>query len=365
MVARLLWVVAVVVSLSSSVSATRPAALDEIHVVGPYVSGNLTVYLVRGPNLLGDKKYLTLSEGLEQKKVIVYEKQQVNELSVENLSDQDLYLQAGEIVKGGQQDRTLGRDMVVSAHSGQVPIGANCVEHGRWTQRGSESQSQFAASPNALASKELKQANYSGDQQGVWDKVSKAQEKLAANAPSLADAGGTLSQSPTSLELTVEDKAVASAAEAYEKGVAKNSQAFPDVIGFVFAINGKLNSGDVYASDELFGKMYPKLLHAAAVEALAEREPNSDQKVFDAPKPEAVEAMIKAVDIAKGEPQPMDAIGMEQQINQEAQMPQQPAARPVADRAVILKKQTNEVEMYETRDTETKAPFLHRAYLTK
>jgi hypothetical protein len=193
-----------------------------------------------------------------------------------------------------------------------------------------------------------------------------AQSKLAANAPSITAANGTLSQSPSSLELTVEDKAVASAAEGYEKDVTKNSEAFSDVVGFVFAINGKLNSGDVYASSALFAKMYPKLLHAAAVEAFAEREANSDKKVYDAPNPEAVEAMIKAVDNAKGEPQPMDAIGMEQQINQQAQMPQERVTRPVvSERTALVKKQTKEIEMYETRDTHTDASFLHRAYLTR
>ena len=42
------------------------------------------------------------------------------------------------------------------------------------------------------------------------------------------------------------------------------------VIGYAFAINGKVNSADVYASHELFQKLWPKLLESSAVEAFSE-----------------------------------------------------------------------------------------------
>ena len=42
------------------------------------------------------------------------------------------------------------------------------------------------------------------------------------------------------------------------------------MIGYVFAINGHINSADVYASRALFIKLWPKLLKASAVEAVAE-----------------------------------------------------------------------------------------------
>jgi hypothetical protein len=43
-----------------------------------------------------------------------------------------------------------------------------------------------------------------------------------------------------------------------------------DVIGIVMVINGKINSADTYGSSELFVKLWPKLLIAAAIEAVAE-----------------------------------------------------------------------------------------------
>src|SRR5205823_10284844 len=45
-----------------------------------------------------------------------------------------------------------------------------------------------------------------------------------------------------------------------------------DVIGYAFAINGKVNSADVYVSSALFKKLWPRLLKANAIEAIAEQQ---------------------------------------------------------------------------------------------
>jgi len=357
------WFFAAMVAGLGAVGSAAPEQVQSaIKVEGPYISGNLAVYLISGPNLLGDKKYLTLSEGLEHKTVIVRDKRDVNELTVENQSDQDLFVQAEEIVKGGQQDRTLGQDMVLSAHSGEIPIPANCVEPGRWTQRGNENANSFDASPNFLSSKALKESNYNGDQQAVWANAHTAQRQLAANTPGLDVAATT---SPSSLELTLEDKSVTTATATYEKDLAASLQPSQNAIGFMFAINGKLNSGDAYASPDLFNKMYPKLLHAAAIEALSERQPNSQGRLYDVPKAEVVGQMIEAVDAAKGEALTLDATEMEREINQQANLKSPVIASTGGNRAVIVKKQSDQMDLFETLDSQTAVAFLHRAYLTK
>ena len=77
------------------------------------------------------KTFLTLQEAMVQKKVVVYETKSVNELSIQNISDEDIYVQSGDIVKGGQQDRMIGVDLIVPRRSGKMPIAAFCVEHGQ------------------------------------------------------------------------------------------------------------------------------------------------------------------------------------------------------------------------------------------
>jgi len=69
---------------------------------------------------------------------------------------------------------------------------------------------------------------------------------------------------------------------AYIKHLSKIVESQPDAIGYAFAINGKLNSADVYASRELFARMWPKLLKASAIEAMAERSREKSSAGLDA-----------------------------------------------------------------------------------
>src|ERR1700745_3773875 len=106
-------------------------------ISGPYAGNNLTVFLIHGPDTLTGKPLLTLQEALEQKKIIVHETGQVNELAVENLArDQPVYIQFGDIVKGGRQDRIIANDLIVPPRSGKMAVVSFCVEQGRWSQRG-------------------------------------------------------------------------------------------------------------------------------------------------------------------------------------------------------------------------------------
>ena len=58
------------------------------------------------------KNFLTLQEALAQKKVIVYETKDVNELAIRNLSNQDVYLQSGDVVRGGERTAWVHRNYI-------------------------------------------------------------------------------------------------------------------------------------------------------------------------------------------------------------------------------------------------------------
>src|SRR6266851_2883185 len=55
-------------------------------ISGPFTHDNLTIFLLHGRDTLSGKPLLTLQEALEQKKAVVHETKDVNELSVENVS---------------------------------------------------------------------------------------------------------------------------------------------------------------------------------------------------------------------------------------------------------------------------------------
>src|SRR6266508_547847 len=283
-------------------SQTLPVA--DYTVSGPYTHKNLTIFLLRGAGQSAGRTPLTLQEAMKRKLVVVRETGDVNRLTIQNRSNQDVFVQAGDIVKGGQQDRVLALDLIVPPKSGRIPIDAFCVEQGRWSRRGNEAVAAFSASDNALASKDLKiAANVRRSQRDLWATVSKTHAKLALNIPvtpsptpaarrarrgaGSASGGGipvgggpatgigsvasvTDRASPSSLQLTLENKLVKATANDYVKNLSSSINGKRDVIGFVFAINGQINSADVYSSNALFAKLWPKMLQASAIEAIAE-----------------------------------------------------------------------------------------------
>jgi hypothetical protein len=303
-------------------------------ISGPYVYENLDVYLVHGSDQMRGRKLVPLAQALAEQKVIVRETGNVSSLTVENLSDQEVYVQAGEIVKGGRQDRVLSTDLVLPPKSGKVEIGSFCVEHGRWQKRGAEEADRFASSEAYLAHKDLKLANTKGDQGEVWQNVARVQEKLAANLQ--GEVRGA--QSGSSLQLTLENERVRKGVEGYVRALAPLLESHADAVGYAFAINGSLNSAELYGSPALFRALWPKLIRASAVEAVAERR---DGAPHTPPAIEAVRALL-------------DDSGAGTATEKATNTGTRAVARETSSRVVI-----------ETQETERKGAWIHQSYLKK
>jgi hypothetical protein len=108
-------------------------------------------------------------------------------------------------------------------------------------------------------------------QQEVWDNVASIQSKLAGSlgAPVAAP------QSRSSLQLALENDALNARQAGYVAALQAVGEKDDDVVGYVFAINGKLNSAELYPSNGLFRKMWGKLLRANATEAIGETSGDS------------------------------------------------------------------------------------------
>ena len=184
---------------------TQPLPLSQAaetpRVTPPLTHENLTVYFVYGADSVPDAKVMTLNEALERELAIVHETSDVNTLAVENKSpDYELFVQSGDIVKGGKQDRMAATDMLLPPQSGVVAMRAHCVEQGRWTGRGSEDSQRFKSSMKCAVGNEMKFANYGGQQKAVWQSVATNQGKLNDNLKSSVNAAA----SPTSFQLSLE-----------------------------------------------------------------------------------------------------------------------------------------------------------------
>jgi hypothetical protein len=302
---------------------------------GPYTCGNLTVFLVHGEDRLGGKNYLTLDEALEAKKVVVHETQNVNQLAIDNTSADEVFIQAGDIIKGGQQDRVLAYDLVVPAGAKKVPLSAFCVEAGRWRARAGEEVRSFASSKQQLATNALKgAARDAKSQQAVWKEVENAQAALSRNVM----AGVKDSRSETSLQLTLENKKVNEAIDSAVKKLSASTDGKGDAVGYVAAINGKVVSADVYGSPALFKKLWPKLLKASAVEAVAEQKKEAK---FEPPTAAAAQAFL--ADAGKGKR----------------------SEREVDKRINELRQEGEKAILFECRDKDCPSAPLRQSYLKK
>jgi len=352
-------------------TAGKDSKAAGIKLTGPFTYKNLTIFLVHGPDTIKDLHLITLAEALKEKKVLIRETGNVNELAVQNLSkDSDIFIQSGDIVKGGQQDRLLACDLVVPTGSAKMPLPSFCVESGRWQQRGNEDAAQFASTTGQASSKRLKLAggnlgggagnlgmmggspanqgggNFGGGgglglgglglggQGRVWGEVGQFQNDLEGQL------GKKLrnKESPSSLQLTIENEEVRKAVKPYVKALSSAVQDKKDVVGFVFAINGNINSADLYASNELFRKLRSRLLEAAAVEArtaLNEKE-----------KPPSI-TVSEALSFLK---------------NADAKKPVQIGA---TDRIRIVMTETDQCFYFQTLDRKRQDAPIHRSYLKK
>lgn len=299
---------------------------------GPHTHGNLSIFLIHGADTLKDTKILTLQEALENNLATVHETG-AGRLFIDNRGNAPLFIQSGDIVKGGTQDRVLPYDMLLSAHTSRAPIDALCVEQGRSSPRGNEVSTSFQSATEQLPGRDLKLAAYRQSQQEVWNNVRGLQANLARNA------GGSVqaAQSQTSLQLSLEHQRVQDAVQDCLINLAPTVAGKKDVVGYAVVVNGKIQSADVYASNALFQKLWPKLIRATAVGALAERQPG----VFTAPSSEAVQAFLANAELGQ-------AFQMQ-----------------ATSRTTVIRQQTGQQLLFDTCDPAQQNLVVHRTYLAR
>jgi hypothetical protein len=125
---------------------TSPALAksDSTVVRESHAREHLTIWILDGDNVM-QHPYRTLEQALSDGEAIILNENSQT-LWIENRSDTDLFLESGDLLKGGQQDRMIASDRILPAHDTARDLEVYCIEHGRSTKRGAEPIETFSAS---------------------------------------------------------------------------------------------------------------------------------------------------------------------------------------------------------------------------
>jgi hypothetical protein len=162
-----------------------------------------------------------------------------------------------------------------------MAVSAFCVEPGRWSGRDGGKDSDFRASDAPLATKEQRLAvRLEKNQSKVWEAGTKVLGTLTLELGVAAS---------DSYVLAAEDPELRKRVQGIVKALETLPEGKQDIVGMAFAINGKINSAEVYATTGLFQKLWPKLLKGCAVEALSKKGGAGFERVT----PEDVRALFE------------------------------------------------------------------------
>ena len=255
-----------------AIPAKKAAAEVEVdgatyHIQGPFTHQDLTVFLLCS-NRQDESDFLTLDEGLKGGQVTITEQEQerVGALRIENQSDRPLYLQEGERLVGGKQDRTIISSLVIPPRSGKTSVPTFCVEHNRWVEGTRGKEFGFSVNP-ALAPKGVRcAAKVEGSQDRVWGCV--AAQKVSAHTkyqcPNTNSSVNEMLDAPQMQ--TISEEYATALGQALDR--AENN----DAVGMAIVFNGQIEEVNLYPNRALFRKLFPRLIRAYAVQAALLRD---------------------------------------------------------------------------------------------
>lgn len=227
---------------------------------------------------LGD--YTLLPEAIGSDKVDVKEVSAsgtVNTLVAVNRSSDTIFVMAGEVVKGGKQDRIIAQNLLINPGD-SINLSAFCVEHGRWS--GDDVSYGYSAGSKVAEFDEVKGVSAQSvrkiavkekNQQAVWSKVAEVTDKNKA---------GTSTGTYTAL---YNNEEYMKNMEGYTNQLGKVFDGKSDVIGFIAVTGDTVLGCDLFATHDLFLKAYPSLLQGYVAEAITTGAKISiDQKEVEA-----------------------------------------------------------------------------------
>jgi hypothetical protein len=220
---------------------------------------NLMIFPVTIRTVRDNTAYTSLDEAIESGLVKITEvgSGSVPTLKLEINSTQPFFFMAGEVVTGAKQDRILTHDLLFKGFKGSIDLPVYCVEQGRWTPMSDQFQSGKILGSSALR----KSAVMKEGQQTAWAEVQQKNAEMDA------------SSSTDTFQATYQSEKYQQAESEYlDKLRGISSMYGGEVCGVVVAIGGEVVSADLFANNQTFSKLWPKVLKAAITDAVTAAE---------------------------------------------------------------------------------------------
>lgn len=205
----------------------------------------------------------------------------VNALTVQNKSQDTVYLMAGDVVTGGNQDRVLAQDMVLPPRT-LTNIKVFCVEKNRWyyreagdnqeTEKEKKDRRVFAFSGyyNVVSNNIRRTVKVNKNQEDVWAAVGQLTMNNKANSST-----GTYAALEKSEDFTVKRNQ-------YLAFFGDKMNHLENVIGMVAVSGNQVLGTDIFNHPNLFKKQYEVLLHSYVTDAISNgAEVNISDRVME------------------------------------------------------------------------------------
>ena len=245
----------------------------------PVAVANLAVFLVQLPRgrttprarstAPPSVEFICLEQARAAGEIVISETGVTERVRLENHSTRDLFIQAGEILRGGNQDRAVAGDLIIPAprhepESCMVPV--FCAEPERSTPMRGGTPDLFTLFDQCCPARRLKKELRLGTQEDVWREITSLRDAVF----DIISYNGTRATPPYSLWVLNELLDTLGWLTPYVHPLLPLARAHQEATGAVFALNGQLNCADLYATPALFRQLWPKLLWAMTVEAVVE-----------------------------------------------------------------------------------------------
>lgn len=223
-----------------------------------------------------------------------------SKLFITNHSQDTIFVMAGEVLKGGLQDRVIAKDMIVPPSENRMELPVFCAEKDRWYYRSKSSKDfdQYFAVSSLKVRKAVSELN---DQGAVWTAIEDLQQthKITSQTKAYADLMASIGFNEEQEEYLnyftqiLEDKMTVTTGHENDR---------EKIVGVVVAMNGNIVGCDIFATHDLFIQQYESLLHSYTTEAITyglKEGANTELKVLGMNETELNDYLKKTLESSK------------------------------------------------------------------